>query len=395
MKKTIKDFEWKGVRALVRCDFNVPMNDALEIADDTRIKAALPTINYLSDNGARVIIMSHLGRPNGKPDLKYSLAPVAERLSELIGRHVTFAAGDDVVDDDVRARLASLGDGSIALLQNVRFRKEETDNDPGFSKELASLGDIFVQDAFGTVHRAHASTAGVAAYLPAVSGFLIEKEVRFLGAAVNDPARPLVAIMGGAKVSDKIHLVENLINKVDTLIIGGGMAYTFIKAKGMEIGKSILDAESTEFAAQLLKKADNAGVKIILPVDVVCASEFSEDAEVFIADTDKIPAGMMGMDIGPATVDLCRAELEKAATIVWNGPMGVFEMPKFAAGTRAIAEILSESKAITIIGGGDSASAVQQFGLAERMTHISTGGGASLEFLEGKELPGISIIEEK
>lgn len=395
MKKTIKDVEWKGVRALVRCDFNVPMNDALEIADDTRIKAALPTINYLSDNGARVIIMSHLGRPNGKPNLKYSLAPVAERLSELIGRHVTFAAGDDVVDDDVRARLASLGDGGIALLQNVRFRKEETDNDPGFSKELASLGDIFVQNAFGTVHRAHASTAGVAAYLPAVSGFLIEKEVRFLGAAVNDPARPLVAIMGGAKVSDKIHLVENLINKVDTLIIGGGMAYTFIKAKGMEIGKSILDAESTEFAAQLLKKADNAGVKIILPVDVVCASEFSEDAEVFIADTDKIPAGMMGMDIGPATVDLCRAELEKAATIVWNGPMGVFEMPKFAAGTRAIAEILSESKAITIIGGGDSASAVQQFGLAERMTHISTGGGASLEFLEGKELPGISIIEEK
>ncbi len=395
MKKTIKDVEWKGVRALVRCDFNVPMNDALEIADDTRIKAALPTINYLSDNGARVIIMSHLGRPKGKPDVKYSLAPVAERLSELIGRHVTFAAGDDVVDDDVRARLASLGDGGIALLQNVRFRKEETDNDPGFSKELASLGDIFVQDAFGTVHRAHASTAGVAAYLPAVSGFLIEKEVRFLGAAVNDPARPLVAIMGGAKVSDKIHLVENLINKVDTLIIGGGMAYTFIKAKGMEIGKSILDAESTEFAAQLLKKADNAGVKIILPVDVVCASEISEDAEVFIADTDKIPAGMMGMDIGPATVDLCRAELEKAATIVWNGPMGVFEMPKFAAGTRAIAEILSESKAITIIGGGDSASAVQQFGLAERMTHISTGGGASLEFLEGKELPGISIIEEK
>ena len=395
MKKTIKDVEWKGVRALVRCDFNVPMNDALEIADDTRIKAALPTINYLSDNGARVIIMSHLGRPKGKPDVKYSLAPVAERLSELIGRHVTFAAGDDVVDDDVRARLASLGDGGIALLQNVRFRKEETDNDPGFSKELASLGDIFVQDAFGTVHRAHASTAGVAAYLPAVSGFLIEKEVRFLGAAVNDPARPLVAIMGGAKVSDKIHLVENLINKVDTLIIGGGMAYTFIKAKGMEIGKSILDAESTEFAAQLLKKADNAGVKIILPVDVVCASKFSEDAEVFIADTDKIPAGMMGMDIGPATVDLCRAELEKAATIVWNGPMGVFEMPKFAAGTRAIAEILSESKAITIIGGGDSASAVQQFGLAERMTHISTGGGASLEFLEGKELPGISIIEEK
>lgn len=395
MKKTIKDVEWKGVRALVRCDFNVPMNDALEIADDTRIKAALPTINYLSDNGARVIIMSHLGRPKGKPDVKYSLAPVAERLSELIGRHVTFAAGDDVVDDDVRARLASLGDGGIALLQNVRFRKEETDNDPGFSKELASLGDIFVQDAFGTVHRAHASTAGVAAYLPAVSGFLIEKEVRFLGAAVNDPARPLVAIMGGAKVSDKIHLVENLINKVDTLIIGGGMAYTFIKAKGMEIGKSILDAENTEFAAQLLKKADNAGVKIILPVDVVCASEFSEDAEVFIADTDKIPAGMMGMDIGPATVDLCRAELEKAATIVWNGPMGVFELPKFAAGTRAIAEILSESKAITIIGGGDSASAVQQFGLAERMTHISTGGGASLEFLEGKELPGISIIEEK
>ena len=244
MKKTIKDVEWKGVRALVRCDFNVPMNDALEIADDTRIKAALPTINYLSDNGARVIIMSHLGRPNGKPNLKYSLAPVAERLSELIGRHVTFAAGDDVVDDDVRARLASLGDGGIALLQNVRFRKEETDNDPGFSKELASLGDIFVQDAFGTVHRAHASTAGIAAYLPAVSGFLIEKEVRFLGAAVNDPARPLVAIMGGAKVSDKIHLVENLINKVDTLIIGGGMAYTFIKAKGMEIGKSILDAES-------------------------------------------------------------------------------------------------------------------------------------------------------
>ena len=377
MKKTVRDVDLKGKKVIVRCDFNVPMQDG-KISDDTRITAALPTIQYLIETGAAVILMSHMGRPKGKANMEFTMAPVAERLKEYLKQDVKFVSSPVVVDDSVRAAAAELKPGEVMLLENVRFRKEETDNDPAFAKELASLAEVFVQDAFGTAHRAHASTAGIAAYLPCVSGFLIEKEVKFLGSAVEDPKRPFVAIMGGAKVGDKIPVIENLITKVDTLIIGGGMSYTFAKAQGLEIGKSILDADNVGLAGELLKKAEAAGVRMLLPVDVICADDFKNDAKKAAVDVDKIPADMMGRDIGPKTIELYKEALADAKTIVWNGPMGVFEMPNFAVGTRAVAEALAASDAITIIGGGDSAAAVEQFGLGDKMTHISTGGGASL-----------------
>lgn len=395
MKKTIRDIDLKGKRVLIRCDFNVPLDSNQNITDDTRIRAALPTLEYLVTQGAKVVVMSHLGRPKGKAAAEFSLAPVAVRLAELLGKQVEFADSDVVVDDSVKEKVAALKDGDVLLLQNVRFRKEETDNEPGFAKELASLGDVFVQEAFGTAHRAHASTAGVADYLPCVSGFLIEKEVKFLGSALQNPQRPFVAIMGGAKVGDKIKVIENLLTKIDTLIIGGGMSYTFYKAMGLEIGKSILDADNIDLAKMLLEKATSLNVKLLLPVDIVCADEFSNDAKYQTYSRDQIPSDMMGLDIGEETVKLYSEEIAKAKTVVWNGPMGVFEMENFAKGTKAIAEALAISDATTIIGGGDSAAAVEQFGLADKMSHISTGGGASLEFLEGKILPGISIIEEK
>lgn len=394
MKKTIRDIDVSGKKIIARCDFNVPMQDG-KITDDTRIRAALPTIQYLLEHDAALILMSHMGRPKGEPKMEYSLAPVAERLSEYLKQEVKFQSSPVVVDDAVKEMAEDLKPGEVMLLENLRFRKEETDNNPGFAKELASLGEIFVQEAFGTAHRAHASTAGVADYLPAVSGFLIEKEVKFLGGAVEDPKRPFVAIMGGAKVGDKIPVITNLLTKVDTLIIGGGMAYTFYKAMGLEIGTSILDADNVELAGQLMEQAKEAGVNMLIPVDCVCASEFSNDAKTVTVDRDQIPADMMGMDIGPKTVEMFTAEIAKAATVVWNGPMGVFEMSNFAGGTRKVAEALAASDAITIIGGGDSAAAVEQFGLADKMSHISTGGGASLEFLEGKTLPGIAVIEDK
>ena len=395
MKKTIRDIELKGKRVLIRCDFNVPLDSNQNITDDTRIRAALPTLEYMIEHGAKVVVMSHLGRPKGKAAAEFSLAPVAVRLSELLGKPVECADCDVVIDDAVEAKAASLKDGDVLLLQNVRFRKEETDNDAGFAKDLAKLGDVFVQEAFGTAHRAHASTAGIANYLPCVSGFLIEKEVKFLGSALQNPQRPFVAIMGGAKVGDKIKVIENLLTKVDTLIVGGGMSYTFYKAMGLEIGTSILDADNIDLAKMLLEKASSLNVKFLLPVDIVCADEFSNDAKHKTYSRDKIPSDMMGLDIGEETIKLYSEEIAKAKTVVWNGPMGVFEMENFAKGTKAIAEALAVSDATTIIGGGDSAAAVEQFGLADKMSHISTGGGASLEFLEGKILPGISIIEEK
>lgn len=394
MKKTVKDIIVKDKKVIVRCDFNVPMIDGA-ITDDTRIKAALPTIEYLIAEGAKVILMSHMGRPKGEPKMEFTLAPVAERLSQYLKKDVKFVSSPVVVDDSVKAAAENLASGEVLLIENVRFRKEETDNDPGFAKELASLAEIFVQDAFGTAHRAHASTAGIAEYLPCVSGFLIEKEVKFLGEAVEAPKRPFLAIMGGAKVGDKIPVIENLITKVDTLIIGGGMSYTFFKAMGLEIGKSILDEGNIGLAAELLKKAKDNGVEILLPVDVVAATEFSNDAERVVVDFDKIPADREGMDIGPKTRELYGKAIAEAATVVWNGPMGVFELPNFAEGTKAVASYMADSDAVTIIGGGDSAAAVEQMGFADKMTHISTGGGASLEFLEGKDLPGVVAANDK
>ncbi|WP_415931867.1 phosphoglycerate kinase [Zhenpiania hominis] len=394
MKKTVRDIEVRGKRVLVRCDFNVPMQDG-KITDDIRITSALPTIQYLLDHGAKVILMSHMGRPKGEAKMEYTLKPVADRLAELLDRDVIFISVPEVVNQQIVETANGLQEGQVMLLENVRFRKEETKNESVFSKELAQLGEIFVNDAFGTAHRAHCSTAGVADYLPAVSGFLIEKEVKFLGDALENPQRPFVAIMGGAKVGDKIPVIENLLKKVDTLIIGGGMSYTFFKSMGLEIGTSILDEESVELAGELMKKAESAGVKMLLPIDVVCAKEFDNNSEKIVCDRENIPADRMGMDIGPKTAQLIREELLQAKTVVWNGPMGVFEMPNFAEGTKQVAESLAESDAISIIGGGDSAAAVQQFGYGDKMTHISTGGGASLEFLEGKVLPGIAVLEEK
>ena len=394
MKKTIRDIDWAGKRAVMRADFNVPL-DGDVITDDIRIKAALPSIEYLLDHGASIVLMSHLGRPKGEAKPEFSLAPVAKRLSELLGKEVKFVPSDVVVDDNVRKAAADLKAGEAMLIENVRYRAEETKNDPGFAKDLASLGDIFVQDAFGTAHRAHSSTTGIADYIPAVSGFLIEKELKFLGEAVNNPKRPFAAVMGGAKVKDKIHVITNLLDKVDILIVGGGMAYTFFKSQGYSIGTSLLDEEGLDLAADILKLAAEKGVKFMLPVDVVCADEFANDSPHDTYDIDEIPDNRMGLDIGEETIKLFTDALKASKTVVWNGPMGVFEMDNFAVGTKAIAECLAEIDATTVIGGGDSAAAVAKFGLADKMTHISTGGGASLEFLEGIELPGIAIIEDK
>ncbi len=394
MKKTVRDINVSGKKVIVRCDFNVPLQNGV-ITDDIRITAAMPTIKYLIENGAKVILMSHLGRPEGEANMKYTLKPVADRISELLGKEITFISAPEVVNEQVKKVAEELKAGEVMLLENVRFRKEETKNGAEFSKELAGLADIFVNDAFGTAHRAHSSTAGIADYLPAVSGFLIEKEVKFLGNAVENPERPFVAIMGGAKVGDKILVIENLLKKVDTLIIGGGMAYTFFKAQGYEIGTSIVDTDNIELAGNLLKKAEAEGVKLFLPVDIKVAKEFSNDSIAAYCYMDKIPANMMGLDIGPQTQKLFAEEIKNAKTIVWNGPVGVFEMPNFAEGTISVANALAECEGITVIGGGDSAAAVEQFGMADKMTHISTGGGASLEFLEGKELPGIACLEDK
>lgn len=394
MKKNIRDIDIAGKKVIVRCDFNVPMKNGV-ITDDIRIRAAVPTIEYLLEEGCACILMSHMGRPKGEPKMEYTLRPVAERLSELLSREVRFVSSPVVVDDEVRNAADNLRGGEVMLLENVRFVKGETDNDADFAKDLASLAEVFVNDAFGTAHRAHSSTAGIADYLPAVSGFLIEKEIRFLGDAMESPDRPFVAIMGGAKVGDKIPVIENLMNKVDSLIIGGGMAYTFYKAMGYETGTSILDSDSVDIASGIMKKAEETGVNLVLPLDCICTEEFSNDSPYEVYDRDKIPADRMGMDIGPKSVELFESVLRDAKTVVWNGPMGVFEMDNFAKGTYAVAKILAELDAVTVIGGGDSAAAVEQAGFADKMTHISTGGGASLEYLEGKILPGIACLEDK
>jgi len=394
MKKTVKDIDVKGKRVLVRCDFNVPMEDG-QITNDSRIVAALPTIDYLIDQGAKVILMSHLGRPEGEADMKYTLKPVAERLSEFMGKKVVFISSPLVVDETVKKQVLELKDREVMLLENLRFRKEETDNTPSFSKELAELGDIFVNDAFGTAHRAHASTYGIASFLPAVSGFLMEREVAFLGEAISNPKHPFLAIMGGAKVEDKIHVVENLFGKVNSLIIGGRMAFPFQKALGHEIGISNIEDKEVEIASDLMNKLKSENVKLLLPIDNVCARDFENDSYKQVSDMGHLCTDLMIMDIGPKTIQLFTEEILKAKTIFWNGPMGVFEMPNFAVGTLQIARALIQSKAITIVGGGDSIAAVEKFGLADKMTHISTGGGASLEFLEGKPLPGLSAILDK
>ena len=395
MKKSIRDMDVRGKRVTVRCDFNVPQDEKGQITDDSRIIASIPTIRYLVGEGARVLLMSHLGRPKGEADMKFSLQPVAQRLSLLLGEDVLFHSTPSVVDDEVRDITAGLKPGQILLLENVRFRKEETKNEASFSKTLADLADIYVNDAFGTAHRAHCSTTGIAEYLPGVSGFLMEKELTFLGDTLENPKRPFLAIMGGAKVSDKIPVIESLLKKVDSLIIGGGMAYTFLKGQGYEIGKSLLEEDMIEMATSLLSKAREQGVTLLLPVDILTAAAFNNDEEGIAYDIDRMPPDRMGLDVGEKTLELFRKEIEKAASIVWNGPMGVFEMSNFAGGTMAVAEALAESEGITVIGGGDSAAAVRQFGLAEKMTHISTGGGASLEFLEGKVLPGVAALQDK
>lgn len=394
MKKTIRDIDVDGKRVIVRCDFNVPQDENGGITDDTRIQAALPTLEYLLEQGASILLLSHLGRPKDGPDPAFTLAPVAKRLAELLKREIIFLDSPTIVDERVKKTAASLLPGQVVLLENVRFRKEETKNDPTFSKELASLADLFVNDAFGSAHRAHASTSGITAFLPSVSGFLMEKEIRFLGNAVEYPDRPFLAILGGAKVSDKIPVIDHLLDKVDSLIIGGGMAFTFLKAKGYEIGGSLLEAEMVELAGQLMQKAIDNGVTLKLPVDVIAATAFDKDAPAQIYSADRIPHDRMGLDIGPETIKSFVEAINTAKTIVWNGPMGVFEMPRFAQGTLSIATALAQSKGTTIIGGGDSAAAVQQFELSEQMTHISTGGGASLEYLEGKTLPGVAALQD-
>lgn len=389
---TVKDLNVDGKRVLVRVDFNVPLDADRNITDDTRIRAALPTIQYLLDAGAAVILMSHLGRPKGVEDA-LRLDPVGKRLEELLGRPVTKV--DDCVGPQVQAAARAMKAGDILLLDNLRFYKEETKNDPEFAQELASLADLYVNDAFGAAHRAHASTAGVADYLPAAAGLLLGKELDVLGKALDNPERPFLAILGGAKVADKIGVIQNLLTKVDALLIGGGMAYTFLKAQGHEIGKSLLDAERIGLARELMADAEARGVKLLLPVDVVVADDFSNDANTKEVAIDQIPSDWEGLDIGPKTRQLFASEVAKAKTVLWNGPLGAFEMPTFSGGTRAVAEAMANSSATTIIGGGDSAAAAAQFGLADRMSHISTGGGASLEFIEGKELPGVAALAQK
>lgn len=394
-KKTLKDFNYKGKRVLVRCDFNVPMNDKLEITDDNRIVQSLPTIKYLIDQGAKVILMSHLGRPKGEPKPEFSLCAVAKRLSELLGKEVKFIDDPKVVSEEVREQVDQMKDGDVALLQNTRYRKEEEKNGEEFAKDLASLAEYYVNDAFGTSHRAHASNVGVSTYLPSALGFLVEKEVSIMGKALDNPERPFLAILGGAKVSDKIGVIDNLLNKVDSIAIVGAMAFTFLKSQGMEVGKSLVENDKTDLAKSLVKKAEEKKVRLILPVDIVVASEFKNDSEFKTVDSDKIPADMMGMDIGPKTVSIIKEEINKSGTVVWNGPCGVFEMDNFSKGTFELAEALANSGCISIVGGGDSAAAVEKAGLSDKITHVSTGGGASLELLEGKVLPGIEAIESK
>ena len=394
MKKTVKDVDVRSKRVLVRVDYNVPLDANGNVSDDKRKTASLPTINYLLEQGARIILCSHLGRPKGEVKKEFSLAPVAKRLKELLpGVNIYFAS--DCIGEEAQQKAAALKDGEILLLENLRFHKEEEKNDPEFAKKLASLAEIYVSDAFGTVHRAHASTAGVAAYLPAVAGFLIGKELSIMGGALENPERPFVAILGGAKVADKIGVITNLLNKCDTLLIGGGMAYTFFKAMGYEIGDSLLDAESIDLAKQLMENAKQKGVKLLLPVDTVVAKAFAADAEHMTVAANAIPVGWQGLDIGEKTRELFAAEIKNAKTVIWNGPMGVFEFPEFAKGTEAVAKACAECGGTTIIGGGDSASAVKKLGYADKMTHISTGGGASLEFLEGKVLPGVAALNDK
>ena len=393
-KKSVLDADVKGKKVLLRCDFNVPQDkETGAITSDKRIVAALPTIKYLLDNGAAVIACSHLGKPKGEWKPKLTLAPVAEHLSKLLGREVIFAS--DIIGDDAKAKAAALKPGEIMLLENLRFDIREEKNGADFAKELAGMAQLYVSDAFGTVHRAHASTAGVAAYLPAYAGLLVEKELSVMGKALDDPKRPFVAVLGGAKVSDKIGVINNLLEKADTVIIGGGMAYTFIKAMGYEIGNSLLEADKLDYALEMIEKAKRNGVSLLLPVDTAVGNEFAPDCNKQTVDIKAMPAGWMGMDIGPKTVELFSEAIKNAGTVVWNGPMGVFEFDAFAAGTKAMAQALAESGAITIVGGGDSAAAVEKLGFADKMTHISTGGGASLEFLEGLELPGVACLLDK
>ncbi|MFI3249760.1 MAG: phosphoglycerate kinase [Eubacteriales bacterium] len=391
-KKTVKDIDVKGKKVLLRCDFNVPQDKSTgEITDDKRIRGALPTIEYLLEQGATVIACSHLGKPKGEVKAELSLAPIAKRLAELLGKPVTFCS--DIIGEDAKAKVAAAKGGEVVLLENLRFDKGETKNDPDFAKALASYGEVFVSDAFGTVHRAHASTAGVAAYLPAVSGFLIAKELNFMGGALANPTRPLVAILGGAKVSDKIAVINNLIDIADTIIVGGGMAYTFKKAQGFTIGNSLCEDDRLDYARDMMAKAKEKGVSLLIPVDSIAGASFSADAAP-VATDDNVPEGMMGLDVGPKTSALFVDAIKSAGTVIWNGPMGVFEFENFAAGTRAIADTLAVSSAITIVGGGDTAAAAEVFGVAAKMTHVSTGGGASLELLEGKELPGVACLQD-
>ena len=393
-KKSVDDINVKGKRVLVRCDFNVPLQDG-KITDENRLVAALPTIKKLIADGGKVILCSHLGKPKGEPKPELSLAPVAARLTELLGQEVKFAADPEVVGPNAKAAVAEMKDGDVILLENTRYRAEETKNEENFSKELASLADLFVNDAFGTAHRAHCSTTGVASYLPAACGYLIQKEIRFMGGALADPKRPLVAILGGAKVSDKIGVISNLIDKCDTIIIGGGMAYTFMKYLGHNIGTSLLEADWVDKAGEMMQTAKDKGVKFLIPVDNRCGKEYKEDTEVLVCKSDDIPDGWMGLDIGPKTEKLFADAIDGAGTVIWNGPMGVSEWDNFASGTIAVAKAIADSGAISIIGGGDSVAAVTKLGFADRMSHISTGGGASLEFLEGKELPGIAALQDK
>ena len=393
-KKSVLDADVKGKKVLLRCDFNVPQNkETGVITSDKRIVAALPTIKYLLENGAAVIACSHLGKPKGEWKPKLTLAPVADRLSELLGQKVVFA--NDIIGEDAKAKAAALKPGEIMLLENLRFDIREEKNGADFAKALADMAELYVSDAFGTVHRAHASTAGVAAYLPAYAGLLVEKELSVMGKALNDPKRSFVAVLGGAKVSDKIGVINNLLEKADTVIIGGGMAYTFIKAMGYEIGNSLLEADKLDYALEMIDKAKRNGVSLLLPVDTAVGNEFKADCDMQIVDIREMPAGWMGMDIGPKTIELFSDAIKNAETVVWNGPMGVFEFDAFAKGTKAMAQALAESGAITIVGGGDSAAAVEKLGFADKMTHISTGGGASLEFLEGLELPGVACLLDK
>ena len=392
-KKTIQDIDLKGKKVFVRCDFNVPMEENQNITDNRRIVAALPTIRYLIEQNCKIILSSHLGRPKGEVKPEFSLAPVAKELSKLLGQEVLMAK--DVIGESAKSLAANLQEGQVMLLENVRFHREETDNDPEFAKQLASMAEVFVNDAFGTAHRAHASTEGVSHYLPSVSGFLIEKELKFLGDALNNPERPFVAILGGAKVSDKIGVIDSLLEKVDTLMIGGGMAYTFFKAQGYEVGNSLCEPDKCELALSLMEKAKNKGVKLMLPVDTKIGKEFKPDTESKTVAWTEIPEGWEGFDIGEKTIEMFKNELKTAKTVVWNGPLGLFEFDQFAIGTNEIAHALAEIDATTIIGGGDSAAAVEKAGLADKMTHISTGGGASLEFLEGKKLPGIECLQDK